>query len=144
MKTIRWIIVLGGIFGVLFPAYPQSKAQKNAAADSGAALTPRDIYLQDCSGCHGTKGQGDYGPNLTDKYWIHGGGKQNIISTLRSGVTGKGMISWNTVFTEERLRSMSDYVLSFQGTNPPKAKKAEGDLYEPGKAQPKAQDNGNN
>src|SRR5690606_22447921 len=32
------------------------------------------IFTQNCAACHGGVGEGGIGPNLTDDYWLHGGG----------------------------------------------------------------------
>ena len=42
----------------------------------------KQIYTVNCVPCHGTKGEGIVGPNLTDEYWIHGGGAKNIFKIV--------------------------------------------------------------
>jgi cytochrome c oxidase cbb3-type subunit 3 len=109
-----------------------SQASAVPGADSTLKLC-KEMYTKDCSGCHGDKGQGTVGPNLADKYWLHGGGTANVTRTIREGVLGKGMISWDGVLTPVEIRQMSDYILTFQGTTHPRAKKAEGEPFEGGK-----------
>ena len=82
-----------------------------------------------CVSCHGMFGQGVIGPNLTDQYWIHGGGIKNVYQTIKNGVPAKGMISWQLVFSPKQIQEIGSYVLSLQGSNPPGAKKPEGNLY---------------
>ena len=36
------------------------------------------IYKGNCATCHGQLGEGGAGPNLTDEYWLHGGGIKNV------------------------------------------------------------------
>jgi cytochrome c oxidase cbb3-type subunit III len=84
-----------------------------------------------CISCHGPAGGGIVGPNLTDQYWIHGGGIKNVYTTIKMGVPAKGMISWQLVFTPKQIQEIASYVLSLQGSNPANAKKAEGTLYVP-------------
>jgi cytochrome c oxidase cbb3-type subunit 3 len=86
-------------------------------------------FAKFCISCHGNKGQGLVGPNLTDDYWIHGGGIRNVYSTIKQGVPAKGMISWQLVFTPKQIQEIASFVLSLHGTNPPGAKKPEGKLY---------------
>jgi cytochrome c oxidase cbb3-type subunit 3 len=86
-------------------------------------------YAKFCVSCHGNKGQGLVGPNLTDDYWIHGGGIRNVYTTIKQGVPAKGMISWQLVFTPKQIQEIASYVLSLYGTNPPGAKKPEGQVY---------------
>ena len=102
---------------------PKDSPEANGALKSGKA-----IYMKNCSGCHGDKGQGFAGPNLTDKYWLHGGATKDILKSIQEGIPDKGMIAWKIVFSPEEIQTMTDYVRSLQGTNPPKAKKPEGVL----------------
>jgi cytochrome c oxidase cbb3-type subunit 3 len=88
-----------------------------------------EIFQKYCVSCHGTYGQGLVGPNLTDDYWIHGGRIKNIYTTIKQGVPAKGMISWQLVFTPKQIQEIASYVLTLQGTNPPGAKKPEGERY---------------
>jgi cytochrome c oxidase cbb3-type subunit III len=84
-----------------------------------------------CISCHGPAGGGIVGPNLTDQFWIHGGGIKNVYTTIKMGVPAKGMISWQLVFTPKQIQELASYVLSLEGTNPANAKKPEGTLYVP-------------
>jgi cytochrome c oxidase cbb3-type subunit 3 len=52
----------------------------------------KEIFTVNCVNCHAADGGGGVGPNLTDKYWIHGGGIKNIFTTIKYGVPAKGMI----------------------------------------------------
>jgi len=89
------------------------------------------IYTTNCVPCHGTGGEGTVGPNLTDNYWIHGGGIKNIFKTVKYGVPAKGMISWQTLLNPKQMQEVSGYVISLHGTNPPNGKPPEGNLYVP-------------
>jgi cytochrome c oxidase cbb3-type subunit 3 len=88
-----------------------------------------DNFQRYCVSCHGAQGQGVVGPNLTDAYWIHGGGVKDVYRTIKQGVPAKGMISWQLVFSPKQIQEMASFILSLQGTNPPGGKKPEGDLY---------------
>ncbi len=85
-------------------------------------------FAKYCVSCHGNRGEGLVGPNLTDQYWIHGAGVKNVYATIKNGVPAKGMISWQLVFTPKQIQEIASYVLTLQGTNPPNAKKPEGQL----------------
>jgi cytochrome c oxidase cbb3-type subunit 3 len=82
-----------------------------------------------CVSCHGPDAGGAIGPNLTDDYWIHGGGVRNVYTTIKMGVPAKGMISWQLVFTPKQIQEIASFVLSLHGTSPAVAKKPEGTLY---------------
>lgn len=90
------------------------------------------IFEAKCVVCHRPDGGGNIGPNLTDEYWILGGGIKNVFRTIsEGGRDGKGMVSWKKEgLTPLEMAQVASYVLEFQGTTPgPKAKKAEGDLW---------------
>jgi len=100
-----------------------------ALAEPAALGRGKDVFGKYCVSCHGAEGQGVVGPNLTDEFWIHGGGVKNVFAVIKNGVPAKGMISWQLVFTPKQTQEIASYVLSLQGTNPPNAKKAEGERY---------------
>lgn len=94
--------------------------------EAGAA-----IYKEKCSVCHLDKGQGSVGPNLTDEYWIHGGGIKNVFKTIKYGVVEKGMQSWQKDLDPKKMQQVASFILTLQGTNPPGAKAPQGDKYVP-------------
>jgi cytochrome c oxidase cbb3-type subunit 3 len=82
--------------------------------------------------CHGAEAQGTpTAPNLTDDYWLHGGGIKNVFHTITTGVPGKAMISWAQKLSPRQINEVASFVLSLQGSKPAGAKEPEGDLYEP-------------
>ena len=95
-----------------------------AALDNG-----KQIFVANCVPCHGNNAEGTVGPNLTDQFWIHGGGIKNVFKTIKYGVPAKGMIAWQNQFNPKSMQEVSSYVLSLQGTNPPNGKAPEGQPY---------------
>jgi len=87
------------------------------------------IYQGNCATCHGQLGEGGAGPNMTDEYWIHGGGIKNIFKTIKYGVPAKGMIAWQSQFSPTQMQKVASYVLSLQGTNPANGKAPQGEKY---------------
>lgn len=99
-------------------------------SDEGSLADGERIFKTNCAACHGQLGEGTVGPNLTDKYWIHGGGIVDIFKTIKYGVPEKGMIAWSAQLRPVSMQKVASYIKTLQGTNPPNGKKAEGDLYE--------------
>lgn len=97
--------------------------------DAGSLQSGKEIYVKNCVTCHGQGGGGLVGPNLTDDYWIHGGGIKNIFRTIRDGVPSKGMISWQSQLSPKQIQEVGSYIISLHGTNPPGGKEPQGDLY---------------
>lgn len=121
-----------------------AEAEKEALMESGAfvneetvtVLTEESaiqsgkvIFDANCVACHANDGGGIVGPNLTDKYWIHGGGIKNIFKVIKYGVVEKGMISWQTQLNPLQMQEVSSYVLSLQGTTPAAPKQPEGEIW---------------
>ncbi|PWS29557.1 cytochrome C [Pedobacter yonginense] len=90
----------------------------------------RTIFNTNCVVCHGDKGQGIIGPNLTDEYWLHGGGISNVFKTIKYGVPEKGMISWEKNLNPKQMSAVANFVLSLSGTKPAGAKAPQGEKYE--------------
>lgn len=84
------------------------------------------VYATNCVACHGDKGQGGVGPNLTDKFWLHGGNVKSLFHTITIGVPEKGMIAWNKTLNPIQVQKVASFILSLQGTNPPGAKEPQG------------------
>lgn len=99
--------------------------------DEAELAAAKEIYTAKCVACHGAMGEGGVGPNLTDAYWLHGGDISSIFSTIKYGVPQKGMIAWESQLKPDEMQSLTSYILTFQGTNPPNAKEPQGDLFEP-------------
>jgi cytochrome c oxidase cbb3-type subunit 3 len=98
------------------------KASKEASVISAGSA----IFQKNCVVCHGDKGQGMVGPNLTDEYWLHGGTINNIFKTIKYGVPEKGMITWEKTLMPKQISEVANYILSLRGSNPPGAKAPQG------------------
>ncbi|MCG8474952.1 MAG: c-type cytochrome [Cytophagales bacterium] len=98
--------------------------------DAAVLASGEEIYIANCKACHGAAGEGTIGPNLTDKYWIHGGSIKEIFKTIKVGVPAKGMIPWQTKLSPNQMRDVASFILTMQGTNPANGKAPEGTLVE--------------
>ena len=79
-----------------------------------------------CAPCHRPDGGGLIGPNLTDAYWLHGGGITDIYKTVTDGVLDKGMPAWGKMIKPAELEAVVAYVWTLKGTNPPNPKAPQG------------------
>jgi cytochrome c oxidase cbb3-type subunit III len=98
--------------------------------DDAALNNGKQIFKINCVPCHGDNGQGIIGPNLTDDYWIHGGGIKNVFKTIKYGVPAKGMLTWDGKINPREIQEVASYVISLEGTNPPNAKAPQGQKWE--------------
>lgn len=76
-------------------------------------------FQQLCVSCHGDKGEGKIGPNLTDKFYLHGGKPKQLYSTVTTGVSDKGMPAWGQVLGVTKTSRVVAYVVSMKGKNVP-------------------------
>lgn len=101
-----------------------------AMTDESNLAAGRTIYMEKCAVCHLADGGGSIGPNLTDDYWILGGGIKEIFHTVsEGGREGKGMIPWKTELKPVEMQQVSSYILALVGTTPEIGKDPEGDLW---------------
>jgi cytochrome c oxidase cbb3-type subunit 3 len=106
--------------------------ETNVALMSGGDLEAgKQVFNTLCAVCHMQDGGGQVGPNLTDDYWIHGGRLQDIFKTVKYGVPDKGMISWKAQLSPMQMAQVSNYILTFRGTQPADPKAPQGELYIP-------------
>ena len=97
--------------------------------DAAGIASGMKLYNTNCGACHGDKGQGGVGPNLTDAYWLHGGSISHVFKSIKYGIVDKGMKSWKEDFSPTQIAQLASFIESIQGTNPPGAKEKQGDLY---------------
>ncbi|MGV3601268.1 MAG: cbb3-type cytochrome c oxidase N-terminal domain-containing protein [Dyadobacter fermentans] len=97
-------------------------------SDKAGVDAGQKIFQEKCTACHGADGGGTVGPNLTDDYWLHGGGIQNVFKVIKYGVPEKGMISWEKQLSPTDIQKVASYVISLKGTKPANAKEPQGEL----------------
>lgn len=93
-----------------------AKLQANEAMMADASK----LFVQRCAQCHGAKGEGLIGPNLTDDYWIHGAPSlMNISDIISEGVQTKGMPPWKRQLRPIEIGKLAAYVGTMLDTNVP-------------------------
>lgn len=98
--------------------------------DAASLASGKAIFQTNCVACHRIDAGGQIGPNLTDEYWILGGGIKNVFHTITNGGRdGKGMIAWNSTLKPTEIQHVASYVLSLQGTKPVDPKAPDGEIW---------------
>ena len=95
-------------------------------ADAAGITAGGELFTKNCAACHGYKGEGTIGPNLTDKFWVHDGGLKGIFYSIKYGWVEKGMKAWKDDFSPIQIQNIASYIKSIEGSNPPNAKAPEG------------------
>jgi cytochrome c oxidase cbb3-type subunit 3 len=96
--------------------------------DAAALESGKGTFISLCAACHGQKGEGGIGPNLTDDNWIHGCTVKDVFRVITVGVAEKGMVSWKSQLTPLQIQQVSSYLLTLRGTNPPNPKAPQGEV----------------
>jgi len=112
----------------------QAAESENSNIDLAARMNDQEfikmgakVFAEKCFMCHGDKGQGVIGPNLTDKFWIHGGKPENVLAIVQKGVLDKGMPAWEAVLSTEEQAAVTVFIHSLKNTNPPNPKSPQGE-----------------
>jgi cytochrome c oxidase cbb3-type subunit III len=82
------------------------------------------LFDANCTVCHKAKGEGDVGPNLTDKHWIYGYDVKDVFKTIKKG-TPNGMPEHASKFNPIQIQQVSSFVLSLKETP---GKEPQGDI----------------
>lgn len=98
-------------------------------ADAAGIAAGGVSFAKTCVPCHGAKGEGGVGPNLTDDYWLHGGAVSDVFKTIKYGYPDKGMQAWQSTYSPIQIQELASYIKTLRGTNPPNGKAPQGDLY---------------
>ncbi len=87
------------------------------STDPVAVGEGKSLFVTACASCHGAKGQGLVGPNLTDAAWLHGSSALDVHASVSKGYPDKGMAPFEKLLGPARVRWVTAYVLSLQGMN---------------------------
>ena len=98
--------------------------------DATSLAKGKEIFTNACAACHKVDGGGLVGPNLTDKHWINGGGIKNVFKLISEGSKNNpSMVAWKANLSSKDIQSVASYILTLEGSNPPGAKAAEGEIW---------------
>lgn len=89
------------------------------AQDKGTVAKGAELYQTNCASCHKDKGQGEIGPNLTDRHWLHGGAPDKVYKSIKEGILAKGMPAWGAPLGHDKTLAVTAFVLSIKNTEVP-------------------------
>jgi cytochrome c oxidase cbb3-type subunit III len=122
-KTHEGAMLAFGRDGILKPEqivtvanYVRSLSGLSTAKGYDAAAGSK-IFAENCSSCHGEKGQGNQemgAPDLTDKIWLYGSDEATLIETITNG-RGGVMPAWVDRLDPATIKAMAVYVHSLGG-----------------------------
>jgi len=84
--------------------------------------TGRTLYVENCTSCHGTRGEGAVGPALNNKKLLKAASDQVLFATIRTGRPGTTMPAWGQEnggpFTDEDVRNVVSFVRAWEPNAP--------------------------
>ncbi len=85
--------------------------------DATLAASGEELYIDNCSACHGENGMGDRdqgAPNLTDAIWLYGGDRDSLTETITYSRFGV-MPPWSPRLSEAQIQAVATYVHQLGG-----------------------------
>lgn len=95
---------------------PMPKTGNPVAGNEKAIREGGVLFRQNCVGCHGAKGRGGLGPDLTDTRWRHGSRDQDLFRVIRHGVRGTSMREASAFITDENVWKIVAFVRTLART----------------------------
>ena len=101
-------------------AYVLSLGNPKAKPLAGNVEAGKAVFTANCAVCHGpdAKGKTEVGaPNLTDRFWIHGGDENSIYNTIWGGPQGH-MPTWEGRLTPVDRKILALYLVDLRKPQP--------------------------
>jgi cytochrome c oxidase cbb3-type subunit 3 len=115
---VEYATDIAAIKAARLAANPMSDEALTAQAANPALVEEgHQVFMSTCASCHGQKAEGLVGPNLTDKFWLHGNKPSEIVKSVDQGYAEKGMPAWGPPLGAEKIRKVALFVLSVRNTN---------------------------
>jgi cytochrome c oxidase cbb3-type subunit 3 len=106
-----------GVEKRIAPLYEQYLREdlKALAANPEALKTGERLFVNYCTGCHGSDARGATGfPNLRDNDWLYGGDPEVIKTSILNG-RGGVMPGWGAALGPDGVFQVAEYVISLSG-----------------------------
>jgi len=100
------------------------------AGDKLAVRAGAAAFEKNCTRCHGARGEGNVGPNLTDPFWIGGGSPVDIYATIVEGRNARGMPPWGGELGRGMCKQVAAFILTIRDQNLP-GKPPQGARWQP-------------
>ena len=111
MKTLLIVVIM------VAAAAAQAPKTNPLAQDPKAAEEGRVAFRGSCSLCHGIKGEGGRGPDLTVSAFANGTSEADLYNVIANGVAGTEMAGFATRFESDDIWRLVSYVRSIAGSS---------------------------
>lgn len=93
--------------------------------------TGETIFTLRCASCHGDKGQGFQGPNMTDDSYKNIKTLTDFFGVIKNGAAGGTMPAQGNLLNDSQISVVAAYMASLRGKNLPGPRPAEGEVIPP-------------
>jgi cytochrome c oxidase cbb3-type subunit 3 len=86
----------------------------------------QSVYQTNCVSCHGTKGEGVVGPNLTDNLWKNVNNIEDLVKVIEKGAANGAMPAWGRRLSHPNLIVLTAAYVASMRANPVPGRAPEG------------------
>ncbi len=121
LGLILTVLVVGAIAFAWF-----TEADRLSAVESklkqASTMRGRELYVDNCTSCHGTRGEGGLGPALNNKTLLKNASDPVLIMTINAGRPNTTMPAWGQnnggPLTDEDIRQVVEFLRAWEPTAP--------------------------
>jgi mono/diheme cytochrome c family protein len=74
------------------------------------SLSGTEIYQDLCAQCHGTRGEGGIGPQLSSPQYQEANTDQDIFDTIDKGHAATAMIAWGEILSSDQIQQLVEFI----------------------------------
>lgn len=102
---------------------PKTEVKKEASSDSKLLAEGKEVYDNNCSGCHGLEGNGNGAAaaalnpkprNFIKADYKYGSDDASLTKTIENGVQGTAMPGWKESLSGDQIKSVLAYIKAFK------------------------------
>ncbi len=90
--------------------------------DKEMLLHGRELFIENCTSCHGTRGEGGIGPALNDKNLLEEASDGTLFATIETGRPNTTMPAWGQAYggalTHEDIHAVVEFIRAFEPNAP--------------------------
>jgi cbb3-type cytochrome c oxidase subunit III len=108
--------------GIAWVTEPARMAEAKDTTTRASVLLGRQVYVANCTPCHGTRGEGGVGPALNDKNVLGKGTNEVLAGYIAVGRPNTLMPAWAQLnggpLTDEDIRNVVSFIRAWEPTAP--------------------------
>ena len=90
--------------------------------DKELLLHGRELFVENCTSCHGTRGEGIVGPALNDKILLEAANNDVLFAAIQTGRPNTTMPAWGQAYggalTDEDIEAIVSFIRAFEPNAP--------------------------